>query len=113
MTRIFLVLLFAVSVLISFSVQAGNRNGHHYKHHGGHNYHHGHLNSHSNRHSYGYKNYYGYYPQPQLHRLPHVAVGTHYGFSPSGALIVYPSYPYRNRHHGYDYYQYNQHGNDY
>ena len=111
MTRISLILLFALSLLVSFSVQAGS--GHHNKHHRGHhqkhqrhhNKHHGHhYYSHGvNRHRYRHDHYYSYYGAPQFHTVPQLAPGTRYAYSASGAVIVYQAYPYQGDHYGYDY----------
>lgn len=101
MSRITLIILLGLFILISFPVQAGNRHGNYNKHHGGHhNKHHRHHNKHHGRHyshsgyRYRYDSYYGYGRQPQLYTIPHVSLGTRYGYSRSGALIIYQPYSY-------------------
>ena len=110
MTRITLIFCFVLSLLISLSVQAGSRQGHHNQHYGGHhqklqryhNKHHGHHYGYAvNWHRYRYDHHYNYYSQPQFYTVPHVAPGTLYGYSASGIVIIYPAYPYRYYHHGY------------
>ena len=110
MTRITLVLLFALSLLVSFSVQAGSRHGHQHKHHGGHhNKHQRHHNGHRGHHYYSHgghryrhDSHYSYGLYPKFNTVPRVPPGTRYGYSDSGAVIVYQPYPYRNERHGYD-----------
>jgi hypothetical protein len=104
MIRITLIILLGLSIFVSFSAQAGNRNGHYNKHQGGHNHkHQRHHNRHHGHHKYshgarGYRyqqnSYYGYGLYPRLYAVPNVPLGTRYGYSASGALIVYQPNPY-------------------
>lgn len=107
MTRITLVILLGLSIFVSFSAQAGSRNGHYNKHHGvhhkkhqrhqrHHNRHHGqHYYSHGARgHRHRYDSYYSYSMYPRMYAVPNLPLGTRYGYSASGALIVYQPYPY-------------------
>lgn len=100
MTRTTLLLLFGLSMLVSFSLQAGDRqwhqhnlkDGHHYKHEGGH------YKLRGNRHRgckhTSHKRYRG---QVQFFTIPQIASGTTYGYSVSGQVIVYPSYSLNGR----------------
>ena len=105
MTRITLIILLGLSILVSFPTQAGGRDGHYNKHHGGHynKYQRHHYKHHSHHyyshggHRYRFGSYYGYGVYPQFYTIPHVSLGTRYGYSASGALIVYPTYPYADQ----------------
>lgn len=111
MTRISLVLLFVLSLVASFSVQAGNghhhkyQGGHHQKHQRHHNKHHGHhyYSAGVSHHRYQRDHHYSYYGSPRFYTVPQVAQGTRYAYSASGALIVYQPYSYQDKHYGYDY----------
>lgn len=106
MIRVTLIILLGLSIFVSFSAQAGNRHGHYNKHHGGHNHkHQRHHNRHHGHHKYshgarGYRyrhdSYYGYGRYPRAYAVPNVPRGTRYGYSASGALIVYQRHPYRD-----------------
>lgn len=118
MTRIALIFCFVLSILVSFSVQAGSRHGHHDQHYSGHHnqQHGGHHQTHQRHHNkhhghhytqtvYGHRyrhdHHYSYYGWPKFNTVPHVTQGTLYGYSASGRVIVYPTYPYRYDHQGY------------
>ena len=102
MSRIILVLLLGLSLLASFSVQAGNRNWHEHKHKKGQKYKHagGHYVLHRARYrgckhrSHKHKHYRG---QAQFFTIPQVAAGTRYGYSAGGTVIVYEIYSLNGR----------------
>jgi hypothetical protein len=101
MMRLTLFLLMVISMLISFPVQGGgrawhqhaHRDGHHYQHNGGHYVlHHGRFVCRNRHHNH-------YRGQTQFYTVPNVAAGTRYGYSASGAVIVFqPYHPGRHRH---------------
>ena len=100
MTRTTLILLLGLSMLISFSLQAGDRQWHQHKHKDGHQYKHdgGHYKLRGGRHHgckhSSHKRYRG---QVQFFTIPQVASGTRYGYSVSGTVIVYQPYSLNGR----------------
>ena len=100
MTRITLALLLILSMLASFSVQAGDRQWHEHKHKKGHQYKHngghyvlrkGHYRACKHR---SHRRYRG---QVQFFTIPQVASGTRYGYSVSGTVYVYQPYSLNGR----------------
>ena len=116
MTRMTLILLLGLSMLISFSVQANNRGGHHNNHykaqqhkfkrhynkhasrydrHGRHHNKHFQHHYYSNYDSHYHNNHrYRYGSHSGFSSLPHLAPGTRYGYARNGTVIIYqPRYP--------------------
>jgi len=100
MPRIIVVLLLGLSMLVSFSAQAGHqqwhehkyKKGYQYKHNGGHYVlRKGHYRNCKHR---SHKQYRG---QVQFFTIPQVPSGSRYGYSVSGTVIVYPSYSLNGR----------------
>lgn len=106
MTRVTLVLLLGLTMLVSFSVHAGNKdwhehkhkNSHQYKHNGGHyklrRAHHRGCQHRSHKQSRRQVQYRG---QVQFFSIPQVSSGTRYGYSASGQVIVYQTYSLNGR----------------
>jgi ABC-type nickel/cobalt efflux system permease component RcnA len=96
MTRKTLIIVFGISLFLSFSVQAGHRGKHDKQHHHGHvEKHHGHHQHHSHDHHWrGCRHVsnerYGRYAQS--HVRPHVELGAQFTYSPDGAMIIYQPY---------------------
>lgn len=95
MTRTILLSLLGLFLLASFSAQAGGKKWHKNNHHRGH--HNNHAGYHYNLHS-GYR--YGcrkghhnhHHGQTHFYAVPNVPVGTRYGYSTHGSVIVFQPY---------------------
>jgi hypothetical protein len=100
MTRLTLILLLGLSMLVSFSVQAGNKqwhehthkNSHQYKHNGGH-----YKLRKGHHHGCKHRSHNQYRGQVQFFTIPQIASGTRYGYSVSGKVIVYKTYTLNGR----------------
>jgi len=100
MTRISLFLLLCLSLTISFSAQAGGKHWHKHKLQKSHQYHHngGHYNfCQCRRKACKHHSHRPYQGQVQFFTLPQIAVGTRYGYSARGAVIVYRAYSLNGR----------------
>lgn len=107
MSRKLLVLLFSLTMVVSYSAMADHRGGYHGKHHRGHHAnHHGHHHAHhghfyrshgkrgnkcQHRSHYRYGRYAHYYDGPKI------ALSFTYGHPDRGAILVYEPYPYAGR----------------
>ena len=96
MTRLTIALLFALSMLVSISVEAGGRDGHHGKHHRHCHKHQRHYANHHRQapvrgHHYGYRESRRHrhvsYVQPYM--APGLEFGAYYGPSGFETVIVY------------------------
>ena len=102
-----LALMIGASMLLSCSVQAGNRHGSHDGHHG--NKHHGshyqkrhkhrHYKRADRRHDCQHRSHYRSAAYGPVHAVPRLQVGIRYGFPAGEAMIVYQ--PYQPGAYGY------------
>ena len=100
MTRKSLIVLFCISLLLSFSAQAGHRDKHYKKQHYGHvKKHHRHHQHHARDHHWrGCRHvrhdHYVRYARPYVR--PHFELGAQFAYSADGTMIIYQPYLHGN-----------------